>query len=134
MPSPVRMKKTTARARPVRVRPGEFLFVVQIAAPDGGFGCTLDAINAWHYYSNNTQRRGRPHRLGEREFWSWCFEGLEIAKSFRHRFGGEIVPVTLQRTLERRRDRASQIPAAVQSECDGPERKSGAKQTSSSRI
>src|SRR6202790_3940983 len=116
MPSPVRMKKTTARARPARVRPGEFLFVVQIAAPDGGFGCTLDAINAWHYYSNNTQRRGRPHRLGEREFWSWCFEGLEIAKSFRHRFGGEIVPLSIKRRPERRRDPASQIPAPAKSE------------------
>jgi len=99
MPSPVRMKKATAR-----VRQGEFLCVVQIAVPDGGFGCTLDAVNAWHHYSNNTQCRGRPQSLGEREFWSWCFEGLEIAKSFRYRFGGEIVPVTIQRLPERRRD------------------------------
>jgi len=121
MSSPVRMKRTTARARQ-----GEFLFVVQIAAPDGGFGCTLDAIHAWHCYSNNAQRRGRLQHLGEREFRSWCFEGLEAAKSFRHRFGGEIVPVTMQRLPERCRGPASQISTAVKSECEGPEQKSGA--------
>jgi hypothetical protein len=126
MPSPVRMKKTTAR-----VRQGEPQFVVQVAVPDGGFGCTLDAVNAWHRYSNNTQRRGRPQRLGKREFWSWCFEGLEIAKSFRHRFGGQIVPVTIRPLPERRRDLASQIPDVVKSECEGSEQKSGTKQTSS---
>jgi hypothetical protein len=99
MVSPVRMKKAARDSQ------GEFPFVVQIAVPDGGFGCTLDAINAWHCYSKNPQRRGGPQRLGEREFWTWCFEGLEIAKSFRHRFGGEIVPVTIQRRPERQRDR-----------------------------
>jgi hypothetical protein len=126
MPSPVRTKKTTPP-----VRRDEFLFVVQIAAPDGGFGCTLDAINAWHYYSNNTQRRASPQRLGEREFWTWCFEGLETAKSFRHRFGGEIVPVTMQRLPERSRDPASQIPAAAKSESEGSEQKPVTKRTSS---
>jgi hypothetical protein len=128
MPSPVRMKKTTPR-----LRQGRPLFVVQIAVPDGGFRCTLDAVNAWHHYNNNAQRRGRPQRLGEREFWTWCFEGLEIAKSFRHRFGGEIVPVTIQRVPERRHDPASQFPTAVKSECNGSEQKSGAKHTSSSQ-
>jgi hypothetical protein len=88
---PTRPKITTARNEQRK-----FPFVVQVVVPDGGFGCTLDAINAWHRYSKNTQRRGPPSQLGEREFWSWCFEGLEIAKSFRHRFGGEIVPVTIR--------------------------------------
>jgi hypothetical protein len=129
MPSPVRTKKTTAP-----VRQSDFLFVVQIAAPDGGFGCTLDAINAWHYSSNNTQRRASAQRGGERQFWSWCFEGLEIAKSFRHRFGGEIVPVTMQRLPKRRREPQSQIPAAAKSESEGAEQKPGTKQTSPGRM
>jgi hypothetical protein len=45
-----------------------FPFVVQIAVPENGFGPKLDAINAWHRYSKNKQRRGRPQSLGERKF------------------------------------------------------------------
>jgi hypothetical protein len=126
MTSPGRSKKT-----PARVRQRDFPFVVQIVVPDGGFGCTLDAVNAWHYYTKNTQRRGPPQRLGEREFWSWCFEGLEMAKSFRHRFGGEIVPVSIKRRPERRRDPASQIPAPAKSEREIPERGCETKPSSS---
>lgn len=101
--------------RPVRktkapLGQNEFLFVAQIAAPDGGFGCNLDAGDARH----SAQRRSR--RQGEWEFRSWCFEGLEIAKSFRHRFGGEIVPGSIRRLPERRRNPLSQVPTAVQSE------------------
>jgi len=114
MPGPMQMKKTAAL-----VRQGEFPFVVQIAVPDGGFGCTLETVNAWHRYSNNTQRRGRPQRLVEQEFWSWGFEGLEIAKSFRHRFGGQIIPLTIQRLPARRRDPASQTIAAVKTKYEG---------------
>ncbi len=106
--------KTTA----VGVNRREVPFVVQVVVPDGGFGCTLDAINAWHRYSKNTQHRGPPQRLGDREFWTWCFEGLEIAKSFRHRFGGEIVPVTIRGCAERSGDLACQIPTAPKSECE----------------
>jgi len=102
----LRMKKVTAR-----VNERDFPFVVQIAVPDGGFECTLDAINAWHCYSKNKQRRGQRHHVGEREFWRWCFEGLEIAKTFRQRFGGEIVPVTVRRRTESQRDPALQIAA-----------------------
>jgi hypothetical protein len=126
MVSPVRLKKTTAH-----IGQRDFPFVVQIVVPDGGFGCTLDAINAWHHYWRNTQRRGPPQRFGEREFWSWGFEGLEIAKSFRHRFGGEIVPVTMQRCAERNHDPASHIPAAAKSECEIPERGCETEQSSS---
>jgi hypothetical protein len=100
MVSPVRLKKTTAH-----IGQRDFPFVVQIVVPDGGFGCTLDAINAWHHYWRNTQRRGPPQRFGEREFWSWGFEGLEIAKSFRHRFGGGI-------TIRRRTFRQLRNPSA----------------------
>lgn len=100
----LRLKKVKARSNEAA-----FPFVVQIAVPDGGFGCTLDAINAWHCYSKNRQRRGQRQRVGEREYWSWCFEGLEIAKQFRQRFGGEILPVTIRPRPERRRDGASAI-------------------------
>lgn len=96
MPSPVRIKKTATR-----VRQGQFPFVVRVAVPDGGFGCALYGVNAWHRYSNNTQRRGLPQCLGEQKLWTWCFETLEIAKSFRHRFGGQIVPLTIQRVPSR---------------------------------
>lgn len=93
----LRLKKIKARSNEAA-----FPFVVQIAVPDGGFGCTLDAINAWHCYSKNRQRRGQRQRIGVREYWSWCFEGLEIAKEFRQRFGGEILPVTIRSRPERR--------------------------------
>jgi hypothetical protein len=104
-----RLKTTTARAS--RSEPP---FVVQLVVPDGGFGCTLDAINAWHRYSKNIQRRGPPQQLGERLFWNWCFEGLEIAKSFRHRFGGEIVPMTIRS----RSDFACRNPAPAIPGCE----------------
>lgn len=104
----LRMKKVTAR-----VNEREFPFVVQVAVPDGGFEFTLDAINAWHCYSRSKQRRGQRYRVGEREYWSWCFDGLEIAKSFRHRFGGEIMPVTIRRRSAGFRDPASQISPAA---------------------
>ncbi|HZC54888.1 MAG TPA: hypothetical protein VE396_02415 [Xanthobacteraceae bacterium] len=126
MVSPVRLKKPAAR-----VSQREFPFVVQLVVPDGGFGCTLDAINAWHHYKKNTQRRGPPQRFGEREFWSWGFEGLEIAKSFRQHFGGEIVPLTIQRCPERHCDSASVVPAAAKSECEMPERTCEIKRPSS---
>jgi hypothetical protein len=68
-----------------------FPFVVQIAVPDDGFGSRLDAINAWHLYSKNKQRRGRPQSLGEKKFWRWCFKDFETAEKFRQRFGGEVL-------------------------------------------
>jgi hypothetical protein len=104
-----RLKTTAARASR-----SKFPFVVQIVVPDGGFGCTLGAINAWHRYSKTIQRRGPPQPLGERVFWNWCFEGLEIAKVFRHRFGGQIVPITIRS----RRDFARRGSAPANSECE----------------
>lgn len=94
-----RLKKVKARSNEAA-----FPFVVQLAVPDGGFGCTLDAINAWHCYNKNRQRRGQRQRVGMQEYWSWCFEGLEVAKAFRQRFGGEILPLTVRPRPERRRD------------------------------
>lgn len=108
MAHPFQMKKTMAR-----VNERDFPFVVQIAVPDGGFGCALDAINAWHYYSKNKQRQGRRHYAGEQEFWRWCFGGLEIAKSFRHRFGGEIMPVTVRRVAEQPRPSRPHLTVAA---------------------
>jgi hypothetical protein len=106
-----RLKKIKARSNEAA-----FPFVVQIAVPDGGFGCTLDAINAWHCYGKNRQRRGQRQRLGTQEYWSWCFEGLEIAKEFRQRFGGEILPVTVRARPARRRDgMAPEFPPAAYS-------------------
>jgi hypothetical protein len=69
-------------------------FVVQIAAPEAGFGSKLDAINAWHRYAKIKQRRAQPHQAGPQKFGRWCFEALESAERFKERFGGEIVPTT----------------------------------------
>ncbi len=109
--------KTTAR----RNERG-FPFVIQIAVPDGGFGCTLDAIDAWHCYNRNGQPPGRRQYRGEQEFCSWCFEGLESAKAFRQRFGGEIMPVTIRRRVQRRRDFPPPVSAVGKSVCAAPER------------
>ena len=119
----LRMKKVTAR-----VNERDYPFVVQVAVPDGGFECTLEAINAWHGYSRSRQRRGQRYRRGEQEFWSWCFDGLEIAKSFRHRFGGEIMPVTVRRRSDSR-DPALQASAPDGAGCVVPGQKSAAEQT-----
>jgi hypothetical protein len=107
------LKTTAARASQDRVP-----FVLQSVVPDGGFGCTLGAINAWHRYSKNIQRRDPSQLLGERVFWNWCFEGLEIAKSFRHRFGGEIVPITIQSRPAPANTECEK--AAGDSECEPP--------------
>jgi len=59
---------------------------------------------------------------------------LDIAKSFRHRFGGQIVPVTVQPVPRRQRDAASQIAAAAESEPERPKQFLGNKQTSEHQI
>jgi hypothetical protein len=96
---------------------GEFLFVVHVVAPDGGFGHGPDAVNPLKRRGSDIQRRWQPQRLAGWEFRSWCQEGLEIAKSLRHRFGGQIVPVTVQ-PVPRRRDAASQTSGATESELE----------------
>jgi hypothetical protein len=75
-----------------RVSERRFPFIVQIEVPETGFGLTIDAINAWHRYTNNKQQRARPQHAGRQKFGRWCFARLEIAEKFRGRFGGEIVP------------------------------------------
>jgi hypothetical protein len=102
-----RVKKVT-----VRVNEGDFPFVVQIAVPDGGFECALGAINAWHRYSRNPQYRGPPYHIGEQEFRSWRFAGLEIAEAFRYRFGGEILPVTTRARTNHRPHPALRVSTA----------------------
>jgi hypothetical protein len=84
-----------------RVNERRFPFVVQIAVPEGGFGLTLDAINAWHRYTKNLQRRTRPQHRGQQRFGRWCFESLEVAEKFKARFGGEIVPSMISGRRER---------------------------------
>jgi hypothetical protein len=86
-----------------------FPFVVQIAVPDDGFGLRLDAINAWHRYSKNKQRRGRPQSLGEKKFWRWCFKEFESADKFRQRFGGEVVSGPVRRVDRQSPKRASGV-------------------------
>jgi hypothetical protein len=86
------MSRFSRKKRPARVSERRFRFVVQIAVPAGGFGSVLNAINAWHRYTKNMQRRARPPHSGEEKFSRWCFESLEVAQKFTQRFGGEIVP------------------------------------------
>jgi len=88
---PSRKRKTT-----VRVSPRRYPFIVQILVPEEGFGLRLDAINAWHRYTNNRQRRTRPHQIGQQKFSRWCFENMQAAEKFRERFGGEIVFVVAE--------------------------------------
>jgi hypothetical protein len=108
--SSARMKERAAGGRR-----GEFLFVVHIVAPDGGFGHCPNAVNPLRRRGSEIQHRWQPQRLAGSEFRSWCQEGLEIAKSLRHRFGGQIIPVTVQ-PIPRRRDAIAQIPATAGSE------------------
>lgn len=100
---------------PPRFNERHFPFVVQIAVPDGGFGCRLDAINAWHFYSRNRQRQARPQTSGEQQFWRWCFENWEVAETFRQRFGGEMVPMVMRQRARRPRDAASPTGGVDQS-------------------
>jgi hypothetical protein len=81
-----------------------FPFVVQIAVPDDGFGSRLDAINAWHLYSKNKQRRVQPQSIGEKKFWRWCFKDFETAEKFRLRFGGEVLSGPFRRVDRRSLD------------------------------
>lgn len=111
MPSSAPMKEKV-----VGGKHDNFLFVVQVAAPDGGFGRSLDGANQLRRHSIAI-RRWQLRRLAGQEFCSWCLEGLEIAKSFRHRFGGQIVPVTVQ-PIPRRRDDFSKNSAAAEFELE----------------
>jgi len=114
----LRLKKVKARSNEAA-----FPFVVQIVVPEGGFGSTLDAINAWHCYSKYRQRRGQRQRLGGQEYWSWCFEGWEIADKFRRRFGGEILPVNIRRRPDRRGESTPHIspPASLGGDAAEPQ-------------
>lgn len=88
---------------------GEFLFIVHVVAPDGGFGHSPAAANPLNRRGGDIQRRWQPQRLAGWEFRGWCQEGLEIAKSLRHRFGGQIVPITVQPIPQRRSDATPEI-------------------------
>ena len=95
------MRKSRSRTKTyARVNERKFPFVVQIAVPDGGFGCTLDAINAWHFYSKNGQRFGQRQDVGEQQFWRWCFATREVAELFKLRFGGEMVPLVVRQYVK----------------------------------
>lgn len=96
-----------------RINERKFPFIVQVPVPDGGFGSTLDAINAWHCYSKHRQRRGHRQHLGEQHFWRWCFESVEIAERFQRRFGGEIVHLVIEPRAAPRPDGTAQgaLPA-----------------------
>ena len=83
-----------------------FPFVVQIVVPDDGFGSKLDAINAWHLYSKNKQRRGRLQSIGDKKFWRWCFKDYGTADKFRQRFGGEGLSGPPRRADRRNLERA----------------------------
>ena len=83
-----------ARRPTARSNERHFPFVVQIVVPEGGFGPTLDAINAWHRYSEVQQRSGQRPRIDEREFYRWCFKDVKTAELFRQRFGGELLLMT----------------------------------------
>lgn len=92
-----------------RINERKFPFIVQVPVPDGGFGATLDAINAWHCYSKHRQRRGHRQHLGEQHFWRWCFESVEVAERFQRRFGGEIVHLVIAPRAARRRNSTPQV-------------------------
>jgi hypothetical protein len=100
-----------------------FPFVVQIVVPDDGFGSKLDAINAWHLYSKNKQRRGRLQSIGEKKFWRWCFKDFETAEKFRQRFGGDVVSGPVRRVDRRRSDRIKIVESVS---CDTIAPKAGA--------
>lgn len=106
----IRMSKTT-----VYLKERDFPFVVRVAIPDGGFECTLGAIKAWHHHHGSPERRGQRRLAGEQEFWRWCFDGLEIAKAVRQRFGGQILPVAMRLRTGRRPDGVSPTFAAGKS-------------------
>jgi len=63
--------------------------VVDLAQPEGGFGSTLEAIDAFHREHSITLRRGRRQRRNDQEFARWCFITPELADDFHARFGGE---------------------------------------------
>jgi hypothetical protein len=95
----------------VRANERNYPFIVQIAVPDGGFGAALGAINAWHRYSKNRQRPGTRQRIGEQDWWRWCFESAAIAEKFQQRFGGEIVHSPVERRTVDRAERPNVLDA-----------------------
>jgi hypothetical protein len=81
-----------------------FLFAVELIAPAGGFGRTLDRINAFHRVRKIPQAATLGHREGAYAIAVWRFANAETAKAFAAQFGGTIIappPIGLQQLTPR---------------------------------
>jgi len=72
-----------------------FLFAIEMVAPEDGFGCTLDHINAFHRVRQIPETATLDRRDGAHAIAVWRFADAETARAFANQFGGAmIVPPT----------------------------------------
>jgi hypothetical protein len=87
----------------VRINERDFLHIVELALPEGGFGRTLDAIHDFHRLRGIEDWRGRRVRRDEQECVRWCFASVTDADDFAKQFGGSRVQPEVSERLARRR-------------------------------
>jgi hypothetical protein len=71
-----------------RTNEREYPHIVEMPLPDGGFGKTLDAMEAFHRELGIEFHRGRSFRRVGGYVCRWCFRDAETAEAFRVKFGG----------------------------------------------
>jgi hypothetical protein len=68
-----------------------FIFAIEMVPPAGGFGRTLDRINAFHRMRKIPESATLDHREGAYAIAVWRFVEAETAKAFADQFGGTMV-------------------------------------------
>ena len=76
--------------------------IVELAIPDGGFGRTLDEVEAFHRLRGIMSHR---QRRDEQEYVRWCFASVIDADDFAQQFGGTRIQPrdNVEPSLRRRR-------------------------------
>jgi hypothetical protein len=75
--------------------------IVQLALPPGGFRARSDAMLAFHRERDIQIRRGQGRNDNGRFYVRYCFGNPAHADEFCHRFGGERLTGTLDRSNPR---------------------------------
>jgi hypothetical protein len=66
----------------------DFTYIVELALPDGGFGTSLNDVDAFHRLRGVAHREGRRQRRDDQKYVRWCFASVIDADDFAQQFGG----------------------------------------------
>jgi hypothetical protein len=71
-----------------RTNERDYPYIVEMPLPEGGFGKTLDDIEAFHRERGIEPHRGRSFRRDSQYVCRWCFGDAATAEAFCVKFGG----------------------------------------------